>query len=811
MSAKLYLIIICLLSGIIPCSAFTHAGKVSLSGLITERNSGSPLTGVTIYFPELRTGTITDSEGRYTIGNLPPRKLQVQVTFVGYKRIFETVDLAVTREKNFILETAVAELHELVVTGSPGTAERNRVTSPVVAIPSIRFTQSFSDNLVHTLSQLPGVNQVTTGTAISKPVIRGMGFNRVIVIHEGVRQEGQQWGDEHGLEIDELSVSSAEVLKGPASLMYGSDAVAGVINLHRPPTSAVGTVSGKVTGIWQSNNGLMGYGASLSGNQKGIAWNFHIGSKQAHAYKNDYDGYVFNSGYFQQGSGGMIGLNRHWGYSHLHFSAFEMRPGIVEGERDSLTGEFIKPIALSDTTASEVVATNDDFKSYKSFVPYQTIQHYKLGLNNNFILKNSILKVNVAWQQNRRKEFGEILNKDQFGLFFLLNTFNYDFHLVSQPVKDLEVTFGLNGMIQLNENRGAEFLIPDYNLADGGLFAVLRKTSGKFDFSGGLRYDLRHQNGQSLFLNDQGEVVSDNTPGATRQFEEFNRNFSGFSGSAGMAVQLSEIIYTKLNFAAGFRTPNIAELASNGVHEGSGRYEYGNVNLKPERSYQADFGFGINSAHVTGELNLFSSAIDHYIYISKLNSVLGGDSLVDEAPAFNYSSGDARLYGGEVSIDVHPHPYDWLHFENAFSVVYAEQVNKSGDEKYLPFIPAPRFTSELRANSKKLNKYLLNGYFAITCNYFFRQDKIYRVNDTETETPAYNLWDFSAGSDLYFKGREFATIMFQVSNIFDKTYQSHLSRLKYAPENLATGRRGVYNMGRSFHVKFIIPLRFRES
>ncbi|HMT30594.1 MAG TPA: TonB-dependent receptor, partial [Bacteroidia bacterium] len=379
-----------------------------------------------------------------------------------------------------------------------------------------------------------------------------------------------------------------------------------------------------------------------------------------------------------------------------------MNPGIIEGDRDSITGEFIKPVAVNDTVADVQFASNDDFKSYSNNIPFQKINHYKAVLNNNFVIGDGSLKAVLGFQQNRRKEFGDVLNPDEYGLYFLLNTVNYDFRYIFPEKNHYSFTIGINGMYQSSQNKGSEFLVPEYTLFDAGIFGVVHKSYDKLDISGGIRYDIRNQNGENLFLNSEGEKTNDPLPGDEQKFFAFEEQFKGVSGSLGATYQLSEIMYTKLNVSRGFRAPNIAELGSNGEHEGSGRYGIGDPGLKSESSLQWDFAFGINSNHVTGELNLFSNSINNFIFTSKLSSFDGGDSLNADMPVYKFTSGDANLTGGEISIDIHPHPLDWLHFENTFSYVNATQKHQPDSSKYLPFTPAPKLTSELMGTTKKL-------------------------------------------------------------------------------------------------------------
>lgn len=786
------------------------AGKTTLTGKITDLKTGESLTGVSIYIADLKTGTTSLPDGTYKIENLPTSKVSVQISSVGYKLIIQEIDLAVTTKMDFAMEESVAEMQEVIVTGLSKSAERNRTPTPVTGISPIQLKELSSTNIIDAIATQPGISQVTTGAGISKPVIRGLGYNRVVVVNDGIRQEGQQWGDEHGIEIDQYGVNKVEILKGPASLAYGSDALAGVINMLNAPTLPEGKIQGSLLANYQTNNGLIGGSANMTGNLKGFIWDVRYSNKMAHAYQNKYDGYVFNSGMKENNFGGLIGLNKQWGYSHLHFGVYNLTPGIVEGERDSATGKFLKPIAIDDSTAGDEIATNSDFKSYSSLTPYQKIHHYKLVSYSNFILGNGSLRTILGWQQNQRQEYGDVLNPNQYGLFFFLNTVNYDVRYNLPEIKNIDLSFGVNGMYQNSQNKGTEYLIPDYNLFDFGIYGLVKKSYNKLDISGGLRYDTRTQSGEDLYLDSNG--VATDTPDANseQEFAAFQSTFNAFSGSIGATYQFNDNVYTKLNFAKGFRAPNIAEISANGAHEGSINYVIGSPALKPENSYQADYAIGFNSEHVTAEADLFFNHITNYIYLTKLGSQSGGDSITDGYSTFKYTSGDANLSGGEISIDIHPHPLDWLHFENTFSYVQSVQVDQPDSSKYLPFTPGAKLTSELRANKNKLGNYLANAYFKIGLEYFFKQDKFYAAYGTETATPAYLLFALGLGTDVVSKSRTLFSVYFMASNLFDVAYQSHLSRLKYAPENNVTGRTGVFNMGRNLSFKVIVPIDFKK-
>ncbi|HPR00110.1 MAG TPA: TonB-dependent receptor [Saprospiraceae bacterium] len=784
------------------------SGSVTLQGKVTDKATGEGLPGVEIYFPDLKKGTTTDIDGIYTIENLPVTKALIQVSFIGYKLIAETIDLATTTTKDFMLEEAVMELNEVVVTGLSKSAEKRRTPTPITTISTAELRALNASNIIDAIASRPGIDQVTTGPGISKPVIRGLGFNRVVVVNDGIRQEGQQWGDEHGIEIDEYGVNRVEILKGPASLAFGSDAMAGVINFLPAPTLPKGKISGSVLANYQTNAGLIGGSADLAGNINDYIWDVRYSGKESHAYQNAYDGYVFNSGFKENNLSGILGVIKSWGYSNIHFSVYDMTPGIVEGERDSASGKFIKPVAIGGEEG-EAIATEDDFRSYTPQVPFQKIHHYKAVSNSSFVLGNGSLKTILGWQQNRRQEYGEILTPDEYGLYFFLNTVNYDVRYNLPELNKWNISVGANGMYQKSQNKGTEFLIPDYHLFDFGIFALARKSFEKLDVSGGLRFDTRQEKADALYLDAFGERTDHPDGDSFLQFSDIDAQFQGFSGSIGATYQFSEQVFAKLNLSKGFRTPNIAEISANGVHEGTVNYIIGVPTLKAESSWQWDFALGVNSHYITAELDLFSNKINNYIYLEKLSRSMGGDSLTDGYATYKYTSGDAHLYGGELSIDVHPAPIDWLHFENGFSWVRAVQADQPDSTRNLPFTPSPKLTSELKANVKKIGKNLVNGFFMIGVDNYFRQDHFYSAYGTETATPGYTLLNVGLGADFVSNNRTLFSLFINANNLTDVAYQNHLSRLKYEAVNNVTGRMGVYNMGRNVSVKLVVPIQVK--
>jgi iron complex outermembrane receptor protein len=784
---------------------------VTLSGKITDKETGEPLIGVELYIPDLKKGTITNVDGTYVIGNLPEKNILLQVNYLGYKTIIENIDLATSRRKDFAMEAMMKEMPEIIITGASQAREKNRTPTPISIIPRRTLLQNSATNIIDAIALEPGVSQITSGPSISKPVIRGLGYNRVVVVNDGIRQEGQQWGDEHGIEIDEYNVNKVEILKGPASLIYGSDAMAGVINMISFPTLPQGSIRGNILGNYQTNNGLIGYSGNIEGNLNGFVWDLRYSGKNAHAFQNKYDGFVYGSAFGESNYSGIIGLNKSWGYTHLHLNTYHLSTGIVEGERDKETGKFTKEVVVNDSILEERIIPESELRSYRLGIPKQDVKHQKVVLDNNFVLGKGNIKATIGFQRNQRKEFANVKDPDQYDLYFLLSTLNYDMQYLLPEKDNWHFSFGMNGMYQQSENKGTEFLIPAYQLFDWGGFFTGSKIIDRLNLSGGIRFDIRHLQSEDLYLDESGMPAD---PGVYMKFNGFSRNFSSFSGSAGAAYQVSEKVYAKLNLSRGFRTPNIAELGSNGIHEGTQRYEIGNPDLKAENSLQLDGAMGLNTNHVSAEIDLFNNRIWNFIYSEKLNNSSGGDSIVDPAdpvPAFLFTQGNANLFGGEITIDIHPHPYDWLHFENSFAFVRGIRDHATDSTRYLPFIPAPKYSTNLRIDIYMKRGILKNSYVKIGLDHYFDQNKIYSAYGTETRTPGYTLLYIGTGTDIKTVHRTICSIYFTIDNLLDIAYQNHLSRLKYVGENPATSRPGVYNMGRNISLKLVMPISLKKQ
>lgn len=803
------------------CFAIDTGG--SLTGRVTAKNGGAGIAGVSVYIPDLKLGVVTDDEGQYNFRSLPTGSYLIEVHSVGYKTITQEVRISGAVTTDFALTDQYVEESPVVVSGVSKATQIRRSPVPIVAVDHDYLATNINTNIIDAIAKIPGVSALTTGPNVSKPFIRGLGYNRILTLYDGVRQEGQQWGDEHGIEVDQYGVDRIEVVKGPASLIYGSDALAGVVNLIPTPAAPEGKTIGNVQAEYQSNNGMYGGSQMIASTKNGFEFLARLSHKQATNYQNKIDGRVFNTAFNETDAGVSLGLHRGWGYSHLSLSLFDDLQEIPDGSRDSL-GRFTQQTTEADTLPRPVVG-EAALKSYAMTPLHQHVQHYRAYLTNDFVLGSGHLAVNLGFQRSVRREFShpEIPYQEVPGLYLQLNTYSYDVKYFLPEFSGWNLSLGVNGMYQDNKvDKGTEFVIPSYHQFDVGPFALLKKSAGKWDLAGGVRYDSRSFHNYSLYsvpnpvTGFDMAVYGADTSGADFHFGDYRHTFSGFTGSAGVTYNFNEQLSVKGNIARGFRAPNIAEIGANGVHPGTGIYQIGSGDFKPEFSLQEDLGLEFRSPYVGASVSVFNNMITNYIYNQRLQNTEGGDSLGGNppVPVYKFQQGKAQLYGGEFSLDIHP--VRGLHFENTVSLVYA--LNKGIDAKlrtdsnrYLPFIPPVHGLSELRLDWAAKSSHLVDGFVKVQVAWYASQNRAYLADNTETATAGYALFNAGVGAGITnAKGKKLCNVYLMGNNLFDVAYFDHMSRLKYF---LYSGEdtnpaHGIHNMGRNLVLKVDFPLEF---
>ena len=713
----------------------------TLSGTVTDLRN-QPIKGVSVYASELYKGTTTDENGKYTFFNLPNRNLKISFAFAGFATQNKTVsNLENENTLDVILEEVIFEMDEVIVSTAFNKIQSQNVMK--VEHESIKNLQrKGTATLIEGLATIPGVSQVSTGTSIGKPVIRGLSGNRVLVYSQGVRIENQQFGDEHGLGLNDSGIESVEVIKGPASLLYGSDALGGVLYFNPEKFADANTFKANFSQKYFSNTA--GSSSSLGLKTSTDNWKFMArGSYNTHSdYKISGGDRVTNTRYNETDFKTGIGYSNAKFSSVLRYNYNDLDLGIPEE-------------GIADQTMSK-----------KTGFPKQGVFNHLLSLNSVFFFEQSKLDLDLGYIANDRSEFED---SNVAALHMKLKTFNYNAKYHFPKKGKIETIIGVQGMHQTNANSGEEYLIPDAVTNDFGVFGTANYEWNSHVLQAGLRFDNRKISTEAHgILGDEGS------------FEAISNSYDSFNASLGYKTNLADNMTLRLNVASGFRAPNLAELTSNGVHEGTNRYEVGNSNLKTEQNVQADLNLECKTDHFEFFVNGFYNHINNYIYTSATGAMIENNAV------FNYIQNNAKLYGGEIGLHFHPHPLDWLHFETSFETVTGEKQN--GD--YLPLIPANKWNNTIRTEFQ-IRNWMEDAFATLNVSSTFNQKK---VSGFETESSGYNLVNLGFGGTVKL-GKTVFDVNINGNNLFDKRYVTHLSRLKID---------GIPNIGRNiiFGVNF---------
>ena len=404
-----------------PAKAQKRSARYSISGKVTDA-SGNPLAGASAFIPDLGIGSIADSSGNYSIKGIPSGTYLLEIKFIGYKSILQNISFNAEKVHNFSMVIAATEQAEIVVTGVSKAVSLRRDPVPMAVVNKNYINDHpAAGNVIAEIANIPGVSAVTTGPNISKPFIRGLGYNRVVTAEDGIRQEGQQWGDEHGIEVDQNSIDRIEVIKGPASLSFGPDAIGGVVNLLTAPPVEEGKILGSASANYGTNNGLINGSLKLQGNENGFVWGTVLSDKEAKNYQNQHDGRVYATGFKEKDARIMFGLNKSWGHSYMNASTFDDLQDIPDGSRDSLTRKFTYQISDADTVRP--IVPESVLNSYNIPVLHQHVQLNRIYNNTSIHLGNGNLLLNLGYEFSHRREFTHPTEPDIPGLNLQLTTY----------------------------------------------------------------------------------------------------------------------------------------------------------------------------------------------------------------------------------------------------------------------------------------------------------------------------------------------------------------------------------------------------
>jgi iron complex outermembrane recepter protein len=727
--------------------------QYAISGSISSEEF--PIAYATIRIQNTSTGVAANEEGKYQI-NVPEGEVTLIVEALGFQRATKKIQVKGPQTVNFTLTESIAQLQEVVVVDKQSGL--NRRTPYTVSSMSMKDIKNISapGGLAASIADIPGVSGAAMGPGIVKPFIRGLGFSRVVTVFQGNKLENHQWGQDHGLGMSDLGVKRVDVIKGPASILYGSGALGGVLLVQDDePVFGQYGLSGNFSSSFQSVSlGFRNTGRLQYYDEKG--WFAGIeGAWDTHAdYKDGDNRTIGNSRFNTQTLRAHMGWVKEKFRNNLSFTYFNQGLGIIEDDE------------MEETRAT----TRGDRKLQ---LPLQKIKDYLISYTQETTGEKMNTYFHLSQHWNDRNEIEEDMDEIDLGLR-QRHTF-YSGRVTLNPTGKWKHSIGLQGSYINNQNKveAAEILIPDARLFDNGIYYLGTVSLNDWLIQGGVRYDYRKvtADASAEHLVDYGFILPGNP-----ENRKLSRDFKGLTSSLGVTKNFGSHHALKTNLATGFRAPDLAELFSNGPHPGTNRFEVGNAGFKREQNIQMDVNYEYTSQFFTASFAVFNSWIDDYIFFADSGEVRPEDGL--EIWQFNQT--DAQLYGLEWGVNVKPFQNDRL--ELAFKGALVRGKQRNNDEN-LNFIPADNFSTTL--NWKPINE---NNLLVYTTWDFVNDQN--RIGINELATPRYNLLHLGATKSYEINTGEIS-IGLQAMNLLNETYLDHLSILRAF---------GVTNPGRNFRI-----------
>ncbi|MGA0560427.1 TonB-dependent receptor [Larkinella sp. VNQ87] len=725
-----------------------------IKGVVLDKDSRQPIPGAAVFVRELQKGTTTDAQGQYRIDQLCQGQYTLVSRILGYREISVPVTLVHTSEQNVLLTEDDIHLQDVNVTAQRATALNSQTVSQ---IESKALDQTRGQSLGEALRTVTGITTLQTGSSIAKPVIHGMHSNRVLILNNGIRQEGQQWGSEHAPEIDPFVANRITVIKGAAGVRFGSDAIGGVILVEPAPLPTNKTFAGELNLVGFSN-GRQGVASLLTegGFGKGFGWRAQGTLKRGGNIRTP-NYFLDNTGIAEQNFSTALGYRTNRFRSELYYSRFSTKLGIFSG---SHIGN------LSDLQA--VLENGEPFVksgfSYAINRPYQRVTHDLLKWRTDWKpAAGGEWSLTLARQFDDRMEYDlhrplndslAALNRPE--LRFRLTTYTGDLVFDHKPVADkLTGTLGISGFYQFNIMNGRP-LIPNFRTYNAGIFWLEKLKLSRWEYEFGLRYDYRHM---QVFRYER------------QVLEKPLFVFQNFSGTLGATYSFADQWTTRINAGTSWRAPNVSELFSDGVHHGAAAYERGDRTLQPEVAYNLSLSSEYAGKTVQAEVGFFYNTIRDYIYLKpQAEPIL---TVRGAFPSFQYTQTNARYAGLDASISAVLRPN--LSGTSKLSLLHVQDLIQN---QPIVMTPPNRWENNLRYEPGKWGQ-LQDVFVGLGNLWVARQNRVPPNSDFTPPPPAYSLWNLTAGFSVPVSDKHRVDVGLTVSNLFNTVYRDYLNRFRY--------------------------------
>lgn len=726
-----------------------------ITGTVTDSATRLPIPNVAVSVDGTRFGSLSDSGGHYRITAALPVVVSLRFRRIGFSFAVRRVDLSRGSGIADVVLAARATSLSGVTVKADSVEQFLRSQQATSILNADDIKERRGQTLGETIRELPGVSIIQYGPSIAKPVVRGLHSQRIATVNDGVPQEGQQWGGEHAPEIDAFTANEIEVIRGPGTILYGSGAIGGVVRVTPRPLPTDGGAGGEISLNGFANNrqgaaSVMLEGANLSLPWTGaIGWRAQVTSRRAgDARTPDY--YLPNTGFSEFDASGALGIARDWGSSQISYSHFSTDLGLYVGAHVGNLDDLNR--------AMETPLTSSTF-AYTIARPDQQITHDLVSWRTTLDLpRNSRVDISYGFQDNDRKEFDNhgfaVGARPAFELELFTHSIDVQYH--HPPTGALTGTIGFSGMRQGNLSPGRSFLIPQYRIYSGGVFALEEYTRGRLTITGGARVDDRWQH---AFQYGAPVVIS----------PEDIRTYVGPSGSLGASLKLTEVWSLAGTLARAWRPPNVNERFSQGVHHGTAQYEIGDSSLVAERASNADVTLRHLGERTRLELSVFRNQIDGFIYLQPREPVATVRGIY---PAYNYAQTDALLRGVELTGQVQPER--WLTLLANGNILRGTD-RRTGDALY--DMPADRATASARVavwSSARVS----GAYVEVGTSLVRKQTNVPPVTIYKLPTAGYALLNAQVGASSIRLGGWRIEPSLSVRNLLDVAYRDYLSRYR---------------------------------
>jgi iron complex outermembrane receptor protein len=731
-----------LLLALLATPAALPPGEGVLNGHVRGPD-GTAIVGARVTVVETRRTTLTDAEGRYVLTDLPNGSFRVTFAAVGFAPQLRAITLADDPlTVDVVLKASLVELSDIQVTAGPSGTDPLSSPQPTSAVDGEELRRAQAPSLGDVVSGLVGVRSFSTGNAVAKPVIRGLSSNRVLILDDGQRVESQGWGDEHAPNVETADAERVEVIRGPASVLYGSEALGGVVNvIQKPLPDAIGrpaVVTASLAAGFASNGSAPEGTAGVQGGTGPLGFRGSLTGRSSDDLSTP-GGDLANSGYEMLGGALAAGLKGSWG-----------------------------SVSLGYTRRDETVRIHEDPAEDPGATPWQDISDERWRLQSTLPIRQSHLDIDIGAERNDRKEYeAEGVPASDVALGLLQWNYLGTAQWHHRPFGGFTGILGGQFRAEEIDISGEETLVPAHTANNAGIYLFEERELGRFHLSVGARYDWRTL-----------DVASNADLGVTAQ----TRKYDAVTGSLGLLYRVSGPVALVANLGRGFRAPSAFELFANGVHEGTVRYERGDSTLDNETSLNTDLALRVQTSQVALEVGAFLNTIDNYIYSDPTGTTDPGSGF----QIYQNTQGDARLYGAEAAVEWHP-TARW-HLKSGVDYTHADNTTT---DTPLPSIPPFRWTWEVRYEAPA-GGIVGAPYLSVSGETNATQT---RLDPDDIPTEGYTLAALGAGVTLFNTSHP-VSLDLQVKNLFDTEYRNFLSRYKgYADD---PGRNLIVRMGTTF-------------